>query len=144
MHTSTYHSRGLASSRHWRWIAEVWCLPASNNRPAKQDAAREKTESLSPQKFVAKRLDHPSLMLLFLFGLATGEAQIDELTVRQPIRDPLNQTKRSKTLASTKQSQLIAIASAEGMLLRSICNYPQEFQLMVNRVLQMETITKSA
>ena len=104
----------------------------------------EKTESLSPQKFVAKRLDHPSLLLLFLFGLATGEAQIDELTVRQPIRDPLNQTKSSKTLASTKQSQLIAIAGAEGMLLRSICNYPQEFQLMVNRVLQMETITKSA
>jgi hypothetical protein len=37
-----------------------------------------KSESLSPQKFVAKRLDHPSPLLLFLFGLATEELQIDE------------------------------------------------------------------
>ena len=103
-----------------------------------------KSESLSPQKFVAKRLDHPSPLLLFLFGLATGELQIDESTVRQPILDPLNQTKSSKTLASMKQSQFIAIAAGADMLLRSICRHPQEFQLMVNRVLQMETLSKSA
>ena len=90
----------------------------------------EKVESLSPARLVNKRMDNPTLLLLFLFGLATGEKQIDEATVREPIRDPLIQTKSSKSTATATQSQFI--------------NYPSEFQMMVNRVFQMEKVSTKA
>lgn len=100
-------------------------------------------ESLSPQRFVAKKLDNPTLLLSLCFGMATGTV-MDSDAIRQPITDPINQTLSDKAKASKVQSQFLAIAGAEGMLLRSISNYPCEFQLMVNRVMQMEQMSRSA
>lgn len=104
----------------------------------------DQAEALSPQRFVAKKLDSLTPLLSLLFGLATGNGVIDESTIRQPISDPINQTLSSKTIASKSQSQFIAIAGAADMLLRSIANNPCEFQLMVNRVFQMEKLSRNA
>jgi hypothetical protein len=104
----------------------------------------EKAESMSPQRFVAKKMDNPTPLLSFCFGVATGNAVMDSSAIRQPISDPINQTLSEKAKATKTQSQFLAIAGAADMLLRSVSSNPCEFQLMVNRVMQMEQLSRSA
>ena len=102
-----------------------------------------KMESLSPTEYLVKKVSNPTVLLAFLFGLATRKQEIDKLTVIQPIKDSLDQTRSQRDAAMKIQSQFFAVAASTDIALRSISHTPCEFQLMLGRQLGMEKISQS-
>lgn len=89
---------------------------------------KEEVPCLRPADIVDYCADRytQSPLLSSLFGLATGKSQPDFDKVLGDFAD--------------HQSQLLAVAGAEGMLLRTISQYPGVFQLMLHEQLSMEAI----
>jgi len=77
-------------------------------------------ESLSPTEYLVKKVSNPTVLLAFLFGLATRKQEIDKLTVIQPIKDSLDQTRSQRDAAMKIQSQFFAVAASTDIALRSI------------------------
>ena len=100
-------------------------------------------ESLSPTEFLVKKVNNPSVLLAFLFGLATQKEKIDRRTVIRPIKDSIDQTRSQRDAAMKTQSQFFAIAAAADILLRSNSHMPCEFQLMLGRQIGIEKLSQS-
>ena len=77
-------------------------------------------EALSPVKYIEKKVNSPSPMLNFLYGLAMGRCEVDKDTIKRPyLEDTAGQSSTDKTMGLKIQSQFFAIAGATDMLLRS-------------------------
>ena len=86
--------------------------------------------TLTITEFLDDALENTTPLLSALFGLGTGVAKIDA------------QGKISQKRYQDYQSQLLAIAVARDMVLRSSSRYPCLFQLMLGEYLDMENITQ--
>ena len=101
-------------------------------------------ESPSPTKFLVKKVNNPTALLAFLFGLATQKQEIDRRTVICPIKDSIDQTRsQGEDAAMKSQSQFFAVAAATDILLRSNSHMPCEIQLMLGRQTGLENKSQS-